>query len=419
MKGAPLLIPLLWMAGGSASAGTDATTNADIPAFGIDGSARAGYFSASRELDGVHNLETTSVWLKSVLGPTRGISLVADGWLRNDDSLQGRAFRGQVNDAYLNFDMEQAHVRLGKQIIAWGRADSINPTDNLTPHNYTILTPDDDDERSGTVAALVALRAHGTALTAVWLPQFNPSVLPLPTLPGGHYIEQSVHTNEYAIKLDRSDGGVDWSLSYFNGRELFPQLSAGGREVAANDVLLAHNRVRVLGMDAATVVGRFGLRAEAAYTWTSNGVPGEPFTERPFFYMVAGTYRTFFEYFNLNLQLYLRHVTGYQDPRNIPDAAVRALAIDDAILEYQLVRSEEGLTARLDNKWLNETLDGEIAAAYSLSLHDYVIKPKVSYAFTDRLKGTVGANVYRGSDTTFFGVLRDISSVFVEMKYSF
>ena len=43
-------------------------------------------------------------------------------------------------------------VRAGRQIIAWGRADGLNPTDNLTGEDLTLLAPDDDDRRLGTTA---------------------------------------------------------------------------------------------------------------------------------------------------------------------------------------------------------------------------------------------------------------------------
>ena len=33
-----------------------------------------------------------------------------------------------------------------------GRADRINPTDNLTPRDFTLLVPDDEDQRFGTAA---------------------------------------------------------------------------------------------------------------------------------------------------------------------------------------------------------------------------------------------------------------------------
>jgi hypothetical protein len=47
------------------------------------------------------------------------------------------------------------------------------------------------------------------------------------------------------------------------------------------------------------------------------------------------------------------------------------------------------------------------------------VRAKVIYALNDRLKGTVGADVFRGPRVSFFGRIRDASTVFAEMKFSF
>jgi len=43
----------------------------------------------------------------------------------------------KLREAYVNAYMGPVDVRLGKQIVVWGRADGINPTNNITPQNLT------------------------------------------------------------------------------------------------------------------------------------------------------------------------------------------------------------------------------------------------------------------------------------------
>jgi hypothetical protein len=70
-------------------------------------------------------------------------------------------------------------------------------------------------------------------------------------------------------------------------------------------------------------------------------------------------------------------------------------------------------------KSLNDTLEGEIAAVLSLSSSGFVLKPKLIYAISDQLKMTVEAELFRGTEEGFFRRLRDASTVFAELKYSF
>jgi len=45
----------------------------------------------------------------------------------------------ELREAYIDAYLGPLDLRLGRQIIAWGRADLLNPTDNLTPRNMMVL----------------------------------------------------------------------------------------------------------------------------------------------------------------------------------------------------------------------------------------------------------------------------------------
>ncbi len=46
-----------------------------------------------------------------------------------------------LREAYVNAYVGPLDVRLGEQIIVWGRADGINPTNNLTPQDRRVRSP--------------------------------------------------------------------------------------------------------------------------------------------------------------------------------------------------------------------------------------------------------------------------------------
>ncbi len=381
------------------------------------GSVRAAYFSASRKLDEKHDLGAGAVWLK--FAPTlldKKLTLVVDGWLRNDESFDHKS-TGKLREGHLDFSAGSTDFRIGKQIIVWGRADELNPTDNLNPRDYTLLTPETNDQRFGVAAAKAAYHYQDWALTGIWLPRFSANIFPTTATPGVYYTRPTPHGNQGAIKLERSGGAVDWSVSYFSGLDLNPDSKIGGLSASGLNLILENKRIHVVGFDAATVVGRYGLRTEAAYTWTS--YVGDPQVKKPFLYAVVGADRTFFTNLNINAQYFFRRVAGYQDPRNITDPILRPTVILAAGIANQLDRFQHGMSIRIANKWLNDTLEGEIAGVLSFTRHDYTIKPKLIYAFNDQVKGTLGLDVFRGDSETYYGRLRKNSSLYAEIKYSF
>jgi hypothetical protein len=382
----------------------------------INGSVRAGYFSSSRMLDGRNDLGTGSVWLKATQNIGEDASLIAKGWARND------GFYGsskKLQEGYLNFSSGNMDYRVGRQIIVWGRADRLNPTDNLTPRNFTLLTPEEDDQRIGSLAAKATYHLHENSLTGIWLPGTDSHIFPIAATPGAFFTQHTPRANRVALKFDRSGGDVEWSASYYNGMDLTPDIAIGATTVSGTNLIFDHNRIRVLGMDAATVIGRYGLRAEAAYTWTANTGANDFLVKKPFLYMVMGGDRTFFDYLNVNMQYYFRHVTNYSDPQAITDPLLRTIGIQATALWNQFSRSQHGISARVSNKWLNETLEGEIATVASFGRSNYFVRPKLIYAFTDNVKGSLGLDLYRGESSTFFGRLRDNSLLFSEIKYGF
>lgn len=385
----------------------------------LNGSVRAGYFSSSRKLDGENDLATGSVWLNATQNFGEDISLFAQGWVRNDESFRASGGSEKLQEGYLQFSAGKVDYRIGKQIIVWGRADRLNPTDNLTPRNFTLLTPEDDDQRMGSLAAKITYHSHENSLTGIWLPDMDPNVIPVAATPGTFFTEQIPHANQFALKFDRSGGDVDWSTSYFSGLDLNPDIAIGATTPSGTNLIFEHNRIHILGMDAATVIGRYGLRAEAAYTWTANAGVNDFLVKKPFVYMVIGGDRTFFDYLNVNVQYYLRQVSNYSDPLAIADPLLRSVAIQGAVLSNQIDRSQQGVSIRVSNKWFNETLEGEIACIASLGRSNYFIRPRLVYAFSDNIKGSLGLDIYRGESNTFFGQLRNSSLLFAEMKYDF
>lgn len=389
-------------------------SNSDLPSW-VSGSARGSYWTGSRNLDDTHDLPGASLWLKAE-PRFSGVAATLEGWIREEDFSSSGHSRSRLREAYVETSLGETSVRLGRQIVVWGRADQLNPTDNLTPRDLTLDVPDTGDDRFGTLAASASRRIGSYTASAMWLPRFRPNKVPYPPgltvsaspLPGA---------GQAAFKFDHAgSGGIDWSVSWFSGFDLNPTLQPNPS--APGGMLETHPRIRVAGADFAVPVGRIGFRGEVAYTWTDGAAGIDATRKHPFFFGVFGIERTFLESLNVNLQAYAYAVRGYQDPRSITDPALRELAISQAILNHQLNRHEYGLALRIADKWWNDTLEAEVAILSSLERRDFAIKPKVTYAFTDHVKGTLGAELLRGSRDAFFRRFQTNSVAYAELRYS-
>lgn len=324
----------------------------------------------------------------------------------------------ELTQGYATVKSEDTSLRLGKQIVAWGRADFLNPTDNLTPHNYVVLLPTEADQRFGTVAALLTHHFNQELTLALFTtPFFEPSQIPLPRgvvqytedLPG-----HTLNNTEFGARLSRAGERIDGSVSYFHGYNLQPDLAP----LTGANVELNYAEIDVFGMDLATNVGRFGLRMEAAYTTTDDEQGTDPFRRNPFWYYVVGADRAFDTTLNINLQLFGRHICNFTDPTAFTNPLAQAVADYDALIAQQQDRDSYGMTTRISNSWFNDTLGAEILLVRNFTRNNNYIKPLVTYAINDRLTASLGAQLYTGSSDTFFGSLKDNQYVFTELRYS-
>src|SRR5262249_14240821 len=105
-------------------------------------------------------------------------------------------------------------------------------------------------------------------------------------------------------------------------------------------------------------------------------------------------------------------------PATLATPLERNVALENAIILGQEARVSQGLTFRISNKWLNETLQAEIFAAGNFTHGDRYLRPLVTYAFNDRLKGTLGGELYRGGPHTQYGLFRSNSGALAELRYA-
>lgn len=99
-------------------------------------------------------------------------------------------------------------------------------------------------------------------------------------------------------------------------------------------------------------------------------------------------------------QLFVRHVTGWTAD----------------ILEDQ---SSGFVSFRVATDYMNEKLKPEVIGLYSWSDQSWMVRPKVSYEFTDSIKATAGVDLFGGNAATFFGQFDENDRIYSELEYTF
>ncbi len=395
------------------------------PLFGAraSGAIRFDYFRSNRLLDDKSNFYGATLQGKLDAVLASGVDAKIDARATNPDASDKGDTDASLVEGYVTMRSDQWRVRAGKQIVPWGRTDAINPTDNLTPRDYVVLLPFDEDQRIGTTALTVdRYLSDELTLSVFTTPYFEPSKIPFPENQVV-FVEQRpprrLSKSEIGARINKAGGGIDWSASYFHGYSLLPDFRPIGISPAGIVLQVDYGSTDIFGLDFATNVGRYGFRGEMAYVATSDVSGMDPFGKNPYWFYVIGGDRTFDGSLNINIQLFGRHVRNYSDPEDIADPIQRSIAVLNAIINSQQDRNTYGITARISKKWLNDTLKAEIFAVVNLTRDDSYLRPLITYDATDHVSLTVGADLYRGLDNTFFGRLKLNRGAFAEVRYSF
>jgi hypothetical protein len=389
---------------------------------------RAGVWSSTRELDREGPFGAGMLWGKISRPISQDVSFLIDGWTSLRGPFEDGRARGELREAFVTYARGPIEIRAGRQIIAWGRADGINPTDNLTGQDLTLLAPDDSDRRIGATALRVTYSFADISATAIWLPEFRSHRIPVPSMLGELDASASEWgAKQFALRIEQTGRAVDWSGSWYRGRDLTPDLGVGhqasglaGQQASGLAGLsLSHHDVTVIGADATGNVGRFGLRAEGAYVRTEDREGIDPFVKNPFLAVVAGADRTYREHLNVNVQYLYRYVSHFKSPASSASSFEDVVATQHAVLGGQARKHQHGASARVSYKWFHDTLEAEIAAAGYARPGGGVLRPKITYAVSDRMKVLFGGELYGGDAASTFGIMRDNSGGFAEVRWSF
>ena len=366
----------------------------------------------------------------------------------------------ELDEAYLDISLGSFDVRIGNQVFAWGRTDTINPTDNLNAMNVTnFLTGETEERRLPVFAVKVDYYLNNTVFELALVPFYQDHKMALwgsdwalyrpgiVTEYSGGYLpyseaidDESMEVLDWVVRnysspnppsysLENLQGGLrisskykgwDFSVSYAYLFDKIPTIyfSDGMYDAIENrnvsgyvaslpiqelveSTYLEHKRCHVIGLDFATTWGSYGIRGEGAvflgaYTYSDVLRP----KQKDYLRYVIGVDRIFGENLYVNLQFVQKIIFNY----------------DSDLLEEEF---QNMLTLNINKKFFNEKLIPDVSLSYNITDGDFFVAPKVTYKYTDTLEFTFGANIYNGDPYTIFGLFEHNDQFFLEIKYYF
>ena len=355
----------------------------------------------------------------------------------------------ELREAYANAYVGPLDLRLGKQIIVWGRADALNPTNNLMPIDIRVRSPIEDDRRLGNFAARANLRLGPVRLEGVWIPIYIASELP--DLPLPEYVYFGTPTNPspelrntlVAGRVHLELPAFEMSASYLRGFAPLPGMQRQSVRLDPNtpEVLISRTAYdqQVLGFDFSTALGSvLAVRGEAAYRMPTD-YKNRIYAARPDIQYALGVDHSFGPV-SVIAQYLGRYVLDWKREEGSADATTENLKMmpsksaqdfAEDIIDAELSKKNQmlfGQTARIQHmatgriEWLtaHDTLSVAVLGFYNFTTREWLASPKIGYHLSDEVTAYLGAEIFWGPEGTLFGVIDEILSAgYAELRYTF
>lgn len=358
-----------------------------------------------------------------------------------------------LREAYVNLYLGPIDVRVGQQIIVWGRADAFNPTNNLTPTDLRVRSPVEDDRRLGNFAARLWLDLAPVRLEGVWLPLYVPSEIPSVGLPEfvspsePLYPGPALSNGLGALRAHLELPAIEASASYLLGHAPLPGLALRDYTVGVDPPVIriarAAYRQHVVGADFSTAIGDLvAVRGEAAYR---RPIDYETTVQapRPDLQYVLGVERDLGAV-SVIAQYLGRYVfdwqreTGPVDPidplalvdfmeplplflqQTIETSIEDELRLRNQILFVQRARVQHLASVRAEWRTLDDTLSLSALGLVNFTTREWLLYPKLAYSISDRMSVTVGGELYTGPAGSLFDLIEErLSAGYAELRLSF
>ncbi|MBF0224130.1 MAG: hypothetical protein HQK76_01630 [Desulfobacterales bacterium] len=343
-----------------------------------------------------------------------------------------------VQELYISALFPTFDIQLGKQIIRWGTANSINPTSYFNPLNLTeALLKDADEIYIGVFSISSTLLIKDYSLKLVFVPVHSPARLPSPnslwelrwpnqSIPGtgmafpieyepyNEPLDREIKNSGIGARFSGTAMGFDFSISSYHGPDkdltLLPEAYIDFFNPNNSKIILVpqYKVISAIGGDIAFSIGDFTLQVETSYIF-----------DKPAIQNTANMQSMEIEIEKVG---YLYCETGINwrisDDFNIIIEYVKGIYTSDEDKYMKPFFSELAILSA-ERKFLDSRFALGIQGMYNTSDRDFQVVPKIGWDFQNGFIMELSGAVFYGEKDTFFGIYDERSIVILRAKYHF
>lgn len=327
----------------------------------------------------------------------------------------------RLREAYIDYFSENWDVRIGRQIIVWGKTDGLQVLDAVSPWDYTeFLARDFEDLRIGVDAIRWRWLGSDWNLELIYLPKFEPArqapagspwqfsliADSAPALPvaAAEEPEFTLENGEYGARLSFYKSWGDFSLvalrSWTDDALPFAAMNSALRSPG---VRLEYQRINIFGAAVSVPSGSVVYRAEAAYY---QGAEFAISTAEGFGRQRSG-------------QLKWVAALEWTGPANL---TVSAQVTDSQMLDHHpSMPLEEHMpmaTLSISKLLYRETLNLSVFSFVGLEHGDTFSRFSADYSLSDAVHLLAGVDVFTG-DTGYLAAFNDNDEAWMKFNFSF
>jgi hypothetical protein len=357
------------------------------------------------------------------------------------------SFEELIDEAYIRLFYDNLDVQAGYLKTTWGTGDGVHVVDVLNPVDFTdSINPEYAERKIAEkmvklnvytgpnglleLAYVPVLTQDRYATDGRWKPyevqRLESQLEELAALPSFSEKQAAALAAEaesapapvtladgqYGLRYSTSAAGVDIGGIYYFGFIREPVLDID--LAAPEDYSIDFTRLNLFGLEFATVVSGFNLRAEAAYKLTEDMDGDDPLVHNNSVAYMAGFDRDLpLSKLNVNIQGRGEYLL---ESDAVSDNGTADVDYDAGENEHYWTNT---LVASVEDSYRNRTIVPSVDFLFTAETQDYVVRPGVEFVLADDATVNVRGSIFEGDKDTEFGQFDDNDHLEVRFEYAF
>lgn len=329
----------------------------------------------------------------------------------------GRQEQSELREGVVDYTAAHWDLRVGRQIITWGLGDLVFVNDIWTKdHEAMFAGRPMEYLKRGVDAVKLGIYPEFASFDLIVASESRTSRTPdanrfhnydpMPSVTNRSTIKPN--GSDIGLRIYRDIAGWDTAFYLYRGHQRTPSMRPDDLN-NTTQITYSYPRLSTLGISAS---GRFGegvLNLEAAFYDSPTDRSGNDFA-------VPNAQTKWL--IGYQIQPWEDTSLGFQYTADQMHDYAAYLAAQPAGFPIDQ-RLSQTLTARLTQSWWHQTLRFSVYASTRLHDSDSFINPELRYSFTDKVWGSLGANLFNGRASGHFGQFSRDDNLYMQMRYEF